>query len=157
MDVAQLMQQEVKPVGFGAAGPRGRFGSYRVLYLPALELEENAPGSGAHRHLRQAWKSAEAAFGQTCQPGRSPSGNRTSKIPGLGCIAGSTPLPPRVGRSGQISKTRADRSADPSGHRRVLTASFRLANWKRISYAYFAMRIPQWSKVDTKWYLGVRC
>src|SRR3989442_7560880 len=121
MDVAQLMQQEVKPVGFGAAGPRGRFGSYRVLYLPALELEENAPGSGAHRHLRQAWKSAEAAFGQTCQPGRSPSGNRTSKLPGPGCIAGSTPLPPRVGRSGQISKTRADRSADPSGHRRVLT------------------------------------
>ena len=139
MDVAQLIQQEVKPVGFGAAGPRGRFGSYRVLYLPALELEENAPGAGAHPHLRQAWKSAEAAFGQTCQPGRSPSGNRTSKIPGLGCIAGSTPLPPRVGRSGQISKTRGDRSADPSGHRRVLTASFRLANWKRISYAYFAM------------------
>src|SRR5436309_5459693 len=113
MDVAQLIQQKLNQLGLEQRGLADASEVTESYTSQLLSWKKMPPGAGAHPHLRQAWKSAEAAFGQTCQPGRSPSGNRTSKIPGLGCIAGSTPLPPRVGRSGQISKTRGDRSADP--------------------------------------------
>ena len=139
MDVAQLIQQKLNQLGLEQ---RGLADASEVTesYTSQLLSWKKMPPAPERTHIYdRLGKALKLPSGKLASLADLQSGNRTSKIPGLGCIAGSTPLPPRVGRSGQISKTRGDRSADPSGHRRVLTASFRLANWKRISYAYFAM------------------